>query len=343
MRALITRLFALSFSLGLLPVSALAQPASQSQPAPQSQPSTQSASPPNESEPLPKTPLQVVTNPEAPRRAVEALINDMRHMVQAAQAGGWQIDRYEIEELMPNALDSVCRATRLVRDDALRSLEAQVLASGSLEEAYAREPNLRKLKPFLTLVRTQKLLAEAVRLAETECPFYIKPTDKFEGQQGVSHRFLVSAESEGTAQIQKIGDTFEIGGGGSGRLLFGYGFGSLSAFAGLELSGAGMLPVGAPATELTVSYFMAAPLVLRVTKVNWQYEVETAAIVHFQDDDLNPATGFRVAGGVGVQTHRRLVFLPWGGLFAGWDHFVEGTRPATDFFHAGFRAGFIFN
>ena len=321
------------FLFSLLPLSLDAQslpasaPSSQASPpatsAPATQPTSQAESTPGEGAPI---------------------LLDMMHLIKVAQSAGWKIDKYEIEKLMPDALQSVCRVRPSSREAALTTLHEQInLSGGPVELLYQKNPKLRKLRKQLTLDRAQALLTEASRRAAADCPFYLQPEDDFQSLQGIDRRFLFVIESEGSAQIEKKGDQLAYGGGGFGRLLFGKGFDKASLFSGVEVAGSGLLVLGAPASEFEVRYSAAIPVVLRWTSINWQYEVETAPVFLVDDTDFRLSYGIRAAAGVGVHAHRRQGFLPWGGLSVGLDHFFEGVRPTTELLHIGFRAGFIFN
>jgi hypothetical protein len=289
-------------------------------------------------------PMPPKTSEEAFPKEVAPLVLDMMHLVKVAQSAGWKIDKYEIEKLMPDALQSVCRVHPSAREGALTSLEEQItLSGGPVELLYQKNPKLNKLRKQLSLYRAQSLLEEASLRAKTDCPFYIQPQENFQSLQGTDHRFLFVVESEGSAQIEKKGEQLAYGGGGFGRLLFGKGFDEAALYLGFEVAGSGFLVFGAPASEFQVRYSTALPVIMRWTKINWQYELETAPVFLFDDTDFRVSYGLRAAAGIGVHSHRRQGVLPWGGLSLGIDHFFEGVRPTTELLHVGFRAGFIFN
>jgi hypothetical protein len=317
------------YLLILLPSSLYAQS------LPVSQPTSQSIS----------TTIVEPSSAEGFPEEVAPIILDMMHLIKVAQSAGWKIEKYEIEKLIPDALQSVCRVHPASRQAALASIEEQIqLSGGPVELLYQKNPKLKKLRKQLTLDRVQDLLTESIKRAESDCPFYIQPEENFQSLQGTDHRFLFVVESEGSAQIEKKGAQLAYGGGGFGRLLFGKGFNKASLLSGVEIAGSGLLVLGAPASEFQVRYSAAIPVVLRWTSINWQYEVETAPVFLFDDADFRVSYGLRASVGVGVHSHRRQQgFIPWGGLSVGLDHFFEGVRPTTELLHIGFRAGFTFN
>lgn len=269
---------------------------------------------------------------------------DIKHLVKVTQSAGWKIDTYEIDKLMPDALQSVCLVDASSRRVAEQLLADEITASGGpLELLYQKKPKIKKLRSELALYRIQLLLTEANQRAASDCPFYLQPQRDFQSLQGTDDRFLFVVESEGSAQIEKKGDQLSYGGGGFGRLLFGKSVNNTSILAGLELAGSGLLVVGAPASEFEVRYYANLPLVIRWTNINWQYEAETALVTMFDETNFNLSYGVRGSVGLGVHSHRRQGFIPWGSLSLGLDHFFEGIRPTTDLIHAGFRAGFTFN
>src|SRR4051812_33938433 len=60
----------------------------------------------------------------------EALIEDLERLVEVQQAGSWRIDRYEIEDMMPAALMTVCKIPKGVRTRAIAYYDRKILAEG---------------------------------------------------------------------------------------------------------------------------------------------------------------------------------------------------------------------
>ena len=54
------------------------------------------------------------------RRTADALLHDVRKLVGAQEDTGWLIDRYEIEDLMPDAIHSTCQVSVAARWSAPR-------------------------------------------------------------------------------------------------------------------------------------------------------------------------------------------------------------------------------
>src|SRR5262245_17063253 len=109
------------------------------------------------------------------RLARDALIHDLSKLVDAQESTDWKIDRYEYEEMMPDALESVCATSAEIRAAARAELERQVrVMGGPVEEAYRRSGgDLSAVADLRFVTRVQTLLAEAMRRGPKECPFWI--------------------------------------------------------------------------------------------------------------------------------------------------------------------------
>ena len=72
-----------------------------------------------------------------PQADSAALHRDLERLVELADAEGWSIDRLEMEEALPSALESVCRTKASTRDALLAWLDARIAAKGGdVETAY---------------------------------------------------------------------------------------------------------------------------------------------------------------------------------------------------------------
>src|SRR4051812_45282367 len=56
----------------------------------------------------------------------EALIEDLERLVEVQQAGSWRIDRYEIEDMMPAALMTVCKVPKADRTRAIAYYDRKI-------------------------------------------------------------------------------------------------------------------------------------------------------------------------------------------------------------------------
>lgn len=260
---------------------------------------------------------------EVVRGSVSSLLFDVRKIVEVQASTGWKIDRYEYEAMMPNTLLSVCQATDETRSFALAAASREVARlGGPLEDALARNGNkVDDLEDLLFASRVEKLLAEAVRRAPTECPVWVKPRRDFRSLQAGVDRFFVAAEGGGQGMIQYAADHpagttgFTVGGGGGGRLLLGRGFGeSWSLRFGPELSGKALVQRDGGATSLPLQFQGALPLVVRYTDVSWHYNAEVAPLAMFTEADPALRYGFRFGVMIGRSALQLRALIPWVGV-----------------------------
>jgi hypothetical protein len=274
----------------------------------------------------------------------EALIHDLSMVVEAQQSSGWKIDRYEYEEMMPDALQSVCPTTDATRSAARDRLGRRIDAlGGPVEEVYQRRGRREsEIKELLFTTRIFRLLTEALRRAPSECPFWISPDPAFRGLQTDAGRFTLSLESGGLLGLAYLNGRVMPGAGGSGRLLLGRGFDARwGLLAGVELGGLALFQQQESSTNFPVDLVVALPVVLRHHDLSWHYEVELAPIGYFTGTDLRLSYGARVGGLIGISTLRVRRIIPWGGVGLGVEYvFANHVRPRTMSVKGGVRIGF---
>lgn len=271
-----------------------------------------------------------------------ALREDLVRIVEAQESGGWRIDRYEIEEMMPTTLLSVCQVAPDVRVRLLADLDARIVAAGGpFAEAWATNPDLSAHKKLLSLHRTRLLLAEAHARAATECPPYLPADPAFRGVQTDFRRVTLNLETGGMLQLRRMSGQWTYGGGGVVRALLGYGTGRVTVAIGGEFSGGPMLRPGTQ--NFVINYFPAVPIMLRVWDHTWHWDFEVAPVALFQADDFRISFGMRVGGAVGVMARRSRGVLPWAGVQLGFETYPGGARPPTQFLRGGLRVGVIWN
>lgn len=281
----------------------------------------------------------------ARQMAVTGLIIDLEKMVEAQEALGWTIDRYEHDEMMSPALMSVCSATVAARVAALAALERRIVALGGPVEA-AFQKNGGKLRPLgdlLLVTRVRALLAEAMRRAPTECPFWLRPSPSFRGRETDAYRSTLNLESGGLAVLQGTGSGNPfIGAGASARLLLGHGISERWTFlSGADFGGTALYDVSGEETRFPIGFVAALPLVLRRNDRTWHYESEIASLAYFTRDDKRPSPGVRVGGLIGVSAIRVRNIMPWVGVGIACEYvFDTAVRPAQWTLKAGARFGF---
>jgi hypothetical protein len=277
---------------------------------------------------------------DSPAPAYEALKRDLERLVEVQEAGSWRIDRYEIEDMMPSALMTVCRVPKSERARALAFYDRRIAElGGPVEAAWARTKDLSAIRPLVFATRVRSLLAEANKRAETECAPWMEEDPAFLGLQSDAHRWSLNVETGGMLQLRKSAGHWTYGGGGVARLLVSRGFSHTTLLFGPEFAGGAMLRVGAEG--FVVNYFPAFPVVLRMHDGIWHYDVEVAPVALFQADDTRRSFGFRFGLGSGVMSRRARGVIPWAGIGVAYETYPSGARPAAQFLRGGLRVGIV--
>ena len=257
-----------------------------------------------------------------PERTSEAaLYMDLRKAVESQEGTGWVVDRHEIDEVLPDVARSVCQAEPAARLGVLRWLEAQIEEEGGpARELFARDRDA-DVDGLLTLERTRDVLATAHDSADMDCPFWLESDDAFAGVHGDAARLVLIAESLGGGGLVFRGDEVALGGGGGGRLLFGYGLDVRRTLAiGGEVGGVAELVETGDGGRTLVARFMAGvPILLRTREGLAVVDAEITPIVRFSADRVRPP-GVRVALGGGVSTLRLGAFMPHALLWIGYEY-----------------------
>ena len=282
--------------------------------------------------------------PPPPGSAEAGLLGDLEKMVESQASLGWTIDRYELEELIPTALMSVCSTPEAARDAVLEHLEARIEAlGGPVEEAYRKRGNdLGKVSVLLFTSRVRALLGEAMLRAGDECPFWLEPSSSFHGLQTDAYRFTLNVEGGGLLVLHHADDKLTFGGGGSGRLLLGRGLDPRwTVLGGLEVGGHAQFEQTETETRFPIILVVAAPLVLRGTDRTWHYEFEVAGLGYFTQTELRVSPGVRGGLLLGLSTLRIRSVMPWAGVGAAFEYvFPTSFRGPVWSLRAGARIGF---
>lgn len=281
---------------------------------------------------------------EQPTRAEAALLHDLAKIVESKANSGWKIDRYEIETMMPDALQSICTTPEKARLDALER-QAQTVASlgGPVAEAYRKNGGkLSGLGDLLAATRVHALLAEALKRAPAECPFWIEPSAEFRGLQTDAYRFTLNLETDGLFLLRRTEGKFLPGAGGSGRLLLGRGLSERwTMLFGLEFGGWALIEQNEEQTNFPLEFIGAVPVVVRHVRETWQYDLELAPVAFLTQSDLRPSVGGRVGVSIGVSTLRIRRIMPWAGLQLSAEYYPENdVRASVTVIKGGGRVGF---
>lgn len=278
-----------------------------------------------------------------PARSSANLYRDVQRIVNVRETLGWRIDRVEREELLPDALDSVCRATPAARSEALAWVDARIVAlGGDVEEAWRKAGRrLAKVRPLLELHRIRLVLDAAIEAAPRDCPFWLTPREPFHGRQVADDRWLLTLEGGGKGVLLHSAGETDFAGGGAGRLLLGRTFGRrLGLHAGIEGGGSAGFPRDAMGarTSLVLALDLVFPVVLRIRFVNSYLELEGGWLAHVTEDDGDARSGIHAGVAMGVRSARERWFTPGLALALTWERvFEDDTAPAITFIKLGLR------
>jgi len=274
-------------------------------------------------------------------QGARSLLDDVARIVAAQEAEEWFSDQEALRAIESHVLASVCRATPEARAWALGGLEKRHAELGDAKALFEHDGELSpRAEEALTIQRRLLVLRQALKRAP-ECPFWTKPEVGFAGLQSDRRRITISIESGGNVQFRRTLSHWTFGGGGVGRLLFGYGFnGRHSLLVGPEFGGGAMLRPGTNASQFVINYFPAVPVLFRTRQLTWHYDVELAPVALFQADNTRVSFGGRIGGAFGIDALRRRNVLPWAGLALAYEYYFEGGgRAPTHFFRGGLRFG----
>lgn len=250
------------------------------------------------------------TLPQHP--AERALYIDSLKALHGESRLGWTVDRVEIAEAAAQAEPSACLVHEERRAHLRRWLEERIAASGGpAAQQFQSGVERSDLDHVIELERTRALLEDVELHVPADCPFWVTPTDDFEGLHSVANRFVLIAESVGGASLSFGRGQVRAGGGGAARLLASYGV-SLHGQLGLgfEAGGDAVLQKDDSGTLAPEGAFrFGVPAFVRWIQVDRIYDIELAAVARLHDGKISPWGG-RVAISGGVSGLRRLGFMP---------------------------------
>ena len=253
----------------------------------------------------------------APRDpSTAALFRDLERQVTVSAAAGWGIDRVEVEELLDQALDSVCRVPPLDRRVLLSWLDERLAAAGGSAAAAwrARGKDLDAVADELVVERVRLLLRRADQVAVEDCPFWLEPSPGFAGRQ-ISHdrwQLTFGGGGKGIA-VHHRGHT-DLLFGGAGRILFGRtGTAGRGLYLGAELGASASFPKDAlgERSKLLLAADLVVPVVVRLSQVNSYLELEAGWLGRTTEDDLGAvAHGAHLGVSLGARALRTRFFFP---------------------------------
>jgi hypothetical protein len=274
-------------------------------------------------------------------RGESGLLADLERIVATEESTGWFVDRTSIEAIYAVVLQSVCRTSIEAREGSMLALEGRALRLGDPKVLFTQAGEMTSaVQEALHTARVRDTLRFALNGATKDCPFYIQPQTGYDGRQSDRNRFSLSLETGGLVQLRQTAGTWGYGGGGTARLLPGYGFGSVSILGGFEFAGGAMLRPG-NSSSFVINYMPSVPVVLRLHQNLWHYDAEVAAVSLLQADDTRVSFGGRVGIGIGYSALRTRFIIPWAGLALAYEYYADsGGRPAAHFIRGGARLGF---
>jgi hypothetical protein len=281
-------------------------------------------------------------------RTSAALYRDLEREVTAAKTNGWMIDRVEVENALPAALDSVCRVDPLARRSLLAWLDGEIdRLGGPVERAFvARGRDLSAVEALLEITRIRMVLARADAVAPVDCPFWLEVEDPFRGRQISDDRWQLTIGGGGKAIAYRQGGRSDLSFGGAGRLLVGRGFGSRGAlFAGAELGASASFPKDdlGQRGALVIAIDAVVPLVYRHTLTNTYFEVEAGWLGHTTEDDPGAIDhGVHVGASIGVRALRTRFFFPGVAFGVSYERTLVGGDDLS-MFKLGARLAFDAN
>ncbi len=276
-----------------------------------------------------------------PKQASSAALHrDLERLVELADTEGWSVDRIEVEEALPAALESVCRTTEATRRDLLSWLEAQIAREGGdIRTVYrARGSDLGAVSELLTLSRVRLLLNRSIEVASQDCPFWLEPKSTFDGRQILDNRWFLSLGGGGKGTIERQAGETDVHFGGAGRLMLGRGFGRhATILAGIEAGGSAAFPKDEEGErgDLDVTANIVTPLVYRHRRVNSYWEVEAGYVARTREQDLDVSHGFRLGVALGGSASRRRWLFPGAAFGIAYERIAE--EQTLHFIKLGFR------
>lgn len=282
--------------------------------------------------------------PLPPQPSTSALYRDLHRLVSLRAATGWYIDRLELDELLPDALMSVCQVQpghrALLRD----WLDARIAAlGGPVEQAYrARGRDLDRVSELLALTRVRMTLTRAMDAAGADCPFWLEPRPVFRGRQISDDRWQISIAGGGRGVLKSRGDKQDMHIGGSGRLLFGRNLGrDLAIYTGAETGGTASFPKDASGerSNLVLTLDAVVPAVVRYRLTNTYIEAEAGYLARTTEEELGQIEhGLHLGVAVGGRTQRVRFLFPGAALNLSYERTFPDGAASLHMVKIGFRA-----
>ena len=201
---------------------------------------------------------------------------------------------------------------------------------------------------MIDLERTAALLDDVELHVPADCPFWIKPSDHFEGLHTTANRFILIAESMGAGSLSLVANRVVAGGGGAARIFAGYGFSPhWQLAAGLEGGGDAILQKpdeqgrhGRRRAQCRGRVSLRCPGFFAADRRRPHLRRRAGRdCARLKDGDFNP-WGARIGLAGGVAGLRRLGFMPSLQLWFGYEVFpAQNGLQAEHVLRLGTRVG----
>ena len=280
--------------------------------------------------------------------SAERLLHDVSVLVAGKSQRGWEIDRFELDTLLPAFLESYCRTGPDSRAAALAEATQVRQAAGAdvASELAKVQGNTAEIAELLLAERRLHLLRRADTASAADCPATLRPHARFLGRQTLADRSVLHVDGGGLVTLRNSDRGLNYGGGGSGRFMAGRSWNTRWAtLTGFEIGGAALLDQtlaqeGQP--QLRLHLFAAWPFVVRRSWQQWHVDIDVAPVAQFSSDLELRGVGGKAGALLTVSTARILNTIPWAGLGVSVEHMIgaEAGRLNEWTVRGGFRVGF---
>ena len=268
-----------------------------------------------------------------PTYSQQKLYRDLDRLVSLESATGWDIDRVEVEELLPSALMSACQVRVEERAQLLAWLDVRIAAlGGPVDRAYDRRGrNLGAVADLLAITRVRRLLAHAQETAAADCPFWLTPRAQFTGRQIEDDKWQLSLGGGGKGIVAVQGGATELSAGGAGRVVFGRAFGTRWTWlAGVEIGAGAAFPEDSMGNRGSVVLTLDTvfPVVVRYRFLSTYLEAEVGYLLHARENNPSLDPGARVGLSFGGRAARADWFFPGAAFTVSYERTFPGAADA---------------
>jgi len=290
--------------------------------------------------------LSACSTPLPAERSSSILYRDLQRLVSIETTKEWTIDRLEIENILSDALLSVCAVPSETRKNLSVWLsDQQNELGGAPEDVYAKNGNdLGEISDLLEVYRIRLLLNRALETADHDCPFWIKPDPGFGGRHLLDDFWFASVAAGGKVIGVGRSGKYDVNFGGAGRALLGKGLGRhWTVLLGAEIGGGASFPKtgdNGPRGNLSIVIDGVVPGIIRYRSGNSYFELEGGYLGQVTEEDFTAIHhGFRAGIAYGIQYSKQLYFLPSASFAVSYDRVFQpdANTAYVSYLKLGFR------